>query len=209
MKRFLVLLVLIGLVIGGGAAYGFTQGLGRFESLSDLNSSTVLGESDAADGGSSTTTVSEPQLGRPVRLVVPSLNIDTEIEHVGLDDQKRMDVPQADENVAWYEYGAVPGELGSAVLAGHYDTQAATPAVFYDLSQLQPGAEIHVYDAEGRSLTFIVTDTQLYKDAHFPISHVFGQNDSRRLNLITCSGRFSDTERNYEDRLVVYSVLQE
>jgi sortase (surface protein transpeptidase) len=87
----------------------------------------------------------------PVRLIIPSLKIVTMSESVGMDQQGRMDVPKDVVNVAWYQLGVKPGEVGNAVFAGHYDKPDGSPAVFYDLNQLQSGDELIVEDEDGKA----------------------------------------------------------
>ena len=146
---------------------------------------------------------------KPTTLLIPTLNISAEVEYVGLDNERRMDIPKAWENVAWYERGPVPGETGSAVIAGHLDSPTG-PAVFYSLAKLKPGDSIIVQTKQGKELEFVVELVEQYKDAQFPISEVFSSSDGeKRLNLITCAGTFSQLSRRYSDRLVVFTVLKE
>src|SRR5687768_11412154 len=65
--------------------------------------------------------VATPALVRPQRLDIPKLGITAVVEHVGLDAKKNMDVPKDHHNVAWYQHGPVPGEVGNSVVAGHLD----------------------------------------------------------------------------------------
>lgn len=150
-----------------------------------------------------------PVVGLPSRLIIPKLEVNADIEHVGLDEEKRMDVPQDDMNVAWYKLGGKPGDMGSAVLAGHFDTQEGSPAVFYKLSELSKGDEIQIQDENGNTQTFEVTEVRTYKDENFPIPLVFTQEDAKRLNLITCAGSFDESQKNYSDRTVAFSILRE
>jgi len=145
---------------------------------------------------------------QPVALSIPRLNVSTQVEWVGQDAEGRMDVPKLDENVAWYERGPQPGEIGSAVIAGHYDAKDGGPAVFYNLNQLKVGDEIVVTGNNQEKLTFVVTRLATYKDANFPLEEVFAMTDGRRLNLITCGGQFDQVTQNYSDRLVAYSELR-
>ncbi len=66
----------------------------------------------------------------PVKIKVPKIDIEADIESVALDDHGRMDVPQNVLNVAWYNLGVKPGQKGNAVFAGHYDKPDGSPAVF-------------------------------------------------------------------------------
>lgn len=149
-----------------------------------------------------------PIITNPHLLVIPKLGITTSIEHVGLDNQRRMDVPKDFQNVAWYELGFEPGQDGSAVIAGHYDTPNGSPGVFYDLHTLEEGDEIIVKE-NGKSLTFKVTHTEIYPFDQIPLEEIFNSTDKKRLNLITCDGIFDTSTQNYSSRYVVYTVLSE
>ena len=144
---------------------------------------------------------------KPVEVTIPTLGISATIENVGLDNESRMDVPKDDYNVAWYELGVKPGEVGSAVFAGHFDTRAGTPAVFYELESIKIGDSIIVTDGNNKELTFVVRDIQIFSDAEFPIAEVFGNQGKKLLNLITCNGTYDRTAQNYSDRVVVFSEL--
>lgn len=164
--------------------------------------------------GVSQAQVTEPTLksqvfGEPSRLLINRLKAETTIEHVGADKDGRMDVPKDPKNVAWWEPGVTPGELGSAVLAGHYDNPDGSPSVFYELDELNNGDTIEIYDENENKLIFEVTDKEYFDDASFPINVVFERNDAKRLNLITCAGSYDRESKNYSQRLVVFTKLVE
>ncbi len=94
---------------------------------------------------------------------------------MGNDKNGRMDVPKGVMNSGWYERGFKPGAIGSAVIAAHYDTPTGAPGPFYNIGKLEPGDTIEVEDENGKTLTFIVEDTAMHKDAPFPIQEVFLQ----------------------------------
>lgn len=146
---------------------------------------------------------------KPKSLVIPSLEVSVDVEHVGKDSEGRMDIPQDPLNTAWYELGALPGEKGNAVIAGHYDTPTGDPSIFYDLASLQEGDEIVSVDEEGNEYVFKVTDIVTYDNDEFPLREVFGSHDKARLNLITCAGEFDRELKDYSERTVVYSELFE
>lgn len=143
----------------------------------------------------------------PVRLKIPSLGIDADIEHVGLDAENNMDVPKNDDNVAWYTLGARPGEKGSAVIAGHFDGRTGKPAVFYRVSELQPGDNIEVTSSDGIMYVYSVTAKQSFPYDDLPLQDIFGRTDITALNLITCKGTWDKAKRNYSHREVIYSRL--
>jgi LPXTG-site transpeptidase (sortase) family protein len=126
-----------------------------------------------------------------------------------MDEKGNMGVPEKDEDVAWYNLGYKPGDNGSAVLAGHFDTKTGAPAVFYNLSDLKKGDEITVEYAGGTEFTFTVEDETVYPFDNFPLQKVFNTSGSPRLNLITCDGVFDTSSHNYSQRRVVYAVLKD
>lgn len=145
----------------------------------------------------------------PVTLSIPKLGVETSVEPVGQDSEGRMDVPKDVRNVSWYQLGVKPGEMGSAVLAGHYDNPDGSPSVFYSIGSLKAGDEILVTNGSNQTHSFTVEEIRSFKDASFPSNLVFLQNDAKRLNLITCSGVWNKVEKNYSDRLVVFAKLKE
>ncbi|MBM7095182.1 class F sortase [Bacillus sp. H-16] len=144
----------------------------------------------------------------PLSLSIPAIEVEADIEPVGVLDNGQMGVPADAEGVAWFEPGTMPGNTGNAVLAGHVDSRTG-PAVFWDLNKLEPGDELHVTGEDGEPLTFEVQVTVSYGRNDAPIEEIFGPTDKKRLNLITCSGTFDRAEGTHDQRLVVYTELIE
>ncbi len=144
----------------------------------------------------------------PTKLSIPKLGVTADVESVGMDSQGRMDIPKDDFDVAWYHLGYKPGTMGSAVIDGHFDRASGAPAVFYNLNKLKSGDKILVSDNAGHTLTFVVTDQELYPFNDFPLQKVFNSTDQPRLNLITCDGVWNSSAHNYSQRLVIYATLQ-
>src|SRR5687767_14508030 len=75
--------------------------------------------------------------GLPRRLKIPKISVDATVEHVGVTSEGDMAVPKSPDNTAWYNPGSRPGEIGSAVINGHYGWVNSTPAIFDNLHNLQ------------------------------------------------------------------------
>lgn len=144
--------------------------------------------------------------GIPQRLIINKIGVDTNIESVAEDTQGRMAVPKEVNNVGWYQLGFRPGEMGNAVIDGHLDSPTA-PAVFYNLTSLTPGDEITVVDGQGEQRKFIVTGIKYYPFDLLPLQEIFGPADKPHLNLITCTGIWDSINKNYSQRVVVYSEI--
>jgi LPXTG-site transpeptidase (sortase) family protein len=143
----------------------------------------------------------------PVRLIIPSLSIDANVQYVGITAHGTMSVPNNFTDVGWYKYGPVPGSSGSAVMAGHVDNALALPGVFKHLQDIQPGADVYVEEKNGQQLHFVVDDVGTYDATGAPTGRIFEQVGPPGLNLITCEGTWIQSEHQYDHRLVVYTHL--
>jgi LPXTG-site transpeptidase (sortase) family protein len=144
-------------------------------------------------------------IGLPVRLEIPEIKVNAVIEDVGLTPQGAMAVPEGPVDVAWLDLGPLPGEAGSAVIAGHEGWKDGIAAVFDNLHALRVGDKIVVEDNNGATVTFIVRDIKTY-DQNGDTSGVFNTSDGQaHLNLITCEGTWNVVKKSYSDRLVVFA----
>jgi len=143
--------------------------------------------------------------GLPVRLQVPTIGVDSAIEDALITPDGRMDVPYGSVNVAWFSLGPKPGQVGSAVIGGHFGIRGGVPFVFYDLDKLIVGDKIYILDDKGDTLAFIVRRIQLF-DRNADATTVFTSNDGlAHLNLITCEGVWNQINGNYPQRRVVFT----
>lgn len=144
--------------------------------------------------------------GLPVRLEIPIIGIDSFIEDAYITPQGAMEVPAGTVDVAWFALGPHPGQVGSAVIGGHFGIENGVPFVFYNLSKLSAGDNIYVVDDEGNTITFVVNSTALYA-ANADATTVFTSSDGKaHLNLITCEGIWNEIAGEYPDRTVVFTT---
>ena len=140
----------------------------------------------------------------PVKINIKSIGINAPIESVGILNGA-MAVPTFAHNVGWYSLGTKPGDVGSAVLAGHVNWKNGEDAVFTNLEDVKIGDVINITDNYGKVVNFAVTDIQsfpIYKDT----TEIFSNSDGIvRLNLITCNGTWNDWLDTHNSRLVVFT----
>lgn len=142
--------------------------------------------------------------GLPVRLIIPAIDVNATIEYVGNNALGEMDTTKGSSNVAWYKYSALPGDLGSAVIAGHVVGLNGQSGVFIDLAKLQEGDTISVVDAKGLSASFTVRLSQIYNPNQTG-DNIFNSTGGAHLNLITCAGEWDPAAHHYLNRLVVFA----
>ncbi|HUC31684.1 MAG TPA: class F sortase [Candidatus Paceibacterota bacterium] len=148
---------------------------------------------------------SEAMVGIPVRLVIPTINIDAPIAPAGLTADGAMGVPVGPTSTTWFDLGPRPGQIGSAVIAGHEGWKDGIFAIFDNLHELQPGDKIYIVDDQGATTTFVVRALQLY-DQNASAAPVFSSSDGQaHLNLITCEGTWNAAQQSYSNRLVVFA----
>lgn len=145
--------------------------------------------------------------GIPVRVQIPKIGMNATVETVGLEADGTMSVPKSWWTVGWYSLGYKIGDSGSAVFSGHYDTSTGAPAVFYRVGSLSPGDIITVTNANGAVYKFRVYKKESYPWNQMPLQTIFATSGRVQLNLITCSGTWDKTTRNYSHRTVVYSEV--
>jgi len=164
----------------------------------------------------------------PLEIRIPSLGVSAPVMGVGLTTTNDMASPigmSADDPVwqtaFWYRGSSIPGDIGTATLAGHYTDEEGRPGVFGFLSGLKAGELILIRDTRsGLDVPFIVTESETYteQEAADPavLARVFGSaaiagsgaqpvsDHLSRLTLITCSGSW--VSGTFSQRYVVYAT---
>lgn len=144
-------------------------------------------------------------VGLPMRLIIPAININATVEDVGVSSKGMMDTPKKTSNVAWFDLGPRPGQSGSAVIAGHLVGIYGEPAIFTNLYKLKKGDKVLTEDNKGMVTTFIVQGNRVYDPGY--ADDIFGQGDGVHLNLVTCDGVWNETKKSYSKRLVVFTDI--
>lgn len=142
----------------------------------------------------------------PERIRIPAIGVDADVDDLGLNDDGSIEVPEAFEDTGWWTYSPRPGRVGASAILGHVDS-ATGPAVFFRLSELQPGDEIHVDGADGRTVTFAVQAIEQHPKASFPSRRVLGATPEPTLRLITCGGAFDSNAGSHLDNVIVFADL--
>lgn len=145
---------------------------------------------------------------RPTRLSIPEIGVDAPFTDLTIGEGGRLDPPPANDVnlVGWYAKGAAPGEPGTAIIAGHVDTTTSA-AVFAHLRDLEPGDRFSVARADGKSADFVVDSAETFAKDDFPSHRVYGDTPRAEARLITCTGDYDHTAKDYTENLVVFAHL--
>ena len=138
-------------------------------------------------------------------LSIPVIGVHTRLIRLGLTAQGTLQVPSSTSVAGWYTGGPRPGQVGSAIIAGHIDSYLG-PSVFFRLRLLRPGDRVYVRRAGGTLAVFRVYAERSYPKDRFPTQKVYGPAPDPELRLITCGGTFDPAIGSYLNNVVVYAV---
>lgn len=146
-----------------------------------------------------------PTVPIPVQLRIPTIDVDTPLERLGQAPDGTIQVPVHWQQAGWYQDGPRPGEPGAAVILGHVDSPTG-PAVFADLSSLHAGDPIRLRRADGSTVSYRVTHTELRRRNRFPLTQVYTPTLRPELRLITCGGPYLRSRGGYQSNVIVFAV---
>lgn len=149
--------------------------------------------------------------GAVTRMRIPSLDVDAAIEPIGQLEDGHLDVPHDPHDVGWYEIYDKPGFGGNAVFSAHVDWWPDILGPFHKLAQMQIGDTVEVVMEDGTVYTYQVIFYRRYPVDEIPMGDLIWPEkkpaDVEYITLITCGGRFVETNPNgsgdYLDRDVV------
>ena len=133
---------------------------------------------------------------KPVRIVIPDIDMDRPLLQVGIDAETVPIVPKHD--AGWYDGSARPGQGGNIVLWGHalrFKDSPDIPAPFGQLEKLNPGAQIVLYTAEGTAYRYTVAQ-QIWATPD-QVEYIRPKG-GERLTLISCIGDKIMTKRGID-----------
>ncbi|MEP6695406.1 MAG: class F sortase [Pseudonocardiales bacterium] len=146
----------------------------------------------------------------PRVLAIPAIGVRSTLVRLGLAADGAMEVPVMGphyDQAGWYRYSPPPGSLGPAVIAGHVDSAAQGPSVFFRLGRLKAKDTVLVTRDDGSVAVFAVDSVKRYPKSTFPAKLVYGNTNNAALRLITCGGTFDRQARSYLDNIVVFASL--
>jgi len=174
MRRLVVVVLVAGAVLAGAPA---TAGAGRVTTPHPPERQAMLG-----------------------RLAVPAIGVDAGIVPVGVTRAGHLAIGRSVRDVYRWRSGVLPGQQGSAVLAGH--TWSQGHGVFDDLGRLRPGNLVVV----GRNRFEVTRVRRVTGMSRSAVAALFSDRGKPRLVLITCGDR-NDLTGVYRTRIIVNARL--
>ena len=137
----------------------------------------------------------------PVRMRIPALALDYEIQGTGADASGTMQIVPALKVISWFMLSSIPGNKGNAILGGHNSWHGERSRI-YTLDSLEIGDELEIVYADGTSLKFRMESVFVYPLATAPAHLIMDVRGEARLTLITCKGPFNTTTGTSDNRIV-------
>ena len=144
----------------------------------------------------------------PKKIIIQKIGVDAYVQKVGIDQDKKIAVPNNVHLAAWFTESVRPGENGLAIIDGHVSGRK-TEGVFKNLKSLQKGDTFILERGNGTKLTFKVFETRTVPEGE-AAAILFSQNPKvlSQLNLITCGGEFNKKSQQYSDRIIISAQLK-
>lgn len=136
----------------------------------------------------------------PGGLSIPAIRVDAGIIAVGVTRSGALAIGDSVRDVYRWRDGVLPGQRGSAVLAGH--TWSRGPGVFDDLGDLKIGHRVVV----GRHRFVVTRVRRVTALSRAQVSRLFSDRGRARLVLITCGDR-NNLTGVYRTRIIVNATL--
>lgn len=160
----------------------------------------VLVAAPAGAGPAGSTVVSTEREAALGRLAIPAIGVNAGIIPVGVTRAGHLAIGRSVRDVYRWRHGVLPGQRGSAVLAGH--TWSKGPGVFDRLGSLRPG-NVVVVGTNRFEVTRVRKVTGMSRKA---VAGLFSDRGKARLVLITCGDR-NDLTGVYRTRIIVNARL--
>ena len=139
----------------------------------------------------------------PKKIIIEKINVNAYVQSVGVDQNKKVAVPNNVHLAAWFKDSARPGNNGLSVIDGHVSGKT-TDGVFKNLKNLQKGDTFKIEKGDGTVIEYVVFNTVTVPESQAS-AILFSQDPtvSAQINLITCGGQFNKQARQYTDRVIV------
>jgi len=145
----------------------------------------------------------------PRQLTISKLGVDANILPMGTTEGV-LNAPASAWDVGWYNQSGLPGlDVSALLIDGHVNDALNSPGIFYKLSSLISGDRIEVERGDGQKFTYSVVNVEQksLRDVDMTAMLKSAIPGKQGLNLITCGGTYSYETKTYDDRVLVFAVM--
>ena len=144
----------------------------------------------------------------PKYIIIPAIHVNARVTQISTNPKNQIEAPGNIYDVGWYKKSSLPGQLGAMFIDGHVSSWTAN-GVFYNLKQLAPGDKIQIVRGDNKTFTYVVKQLKTYSASNVDMTQALAPftPGGAGLNLMTCTGKVITGTSEFNERLVVYSVL--
>lgn len=190
--------------------------LSQLESPTDKNSSTKNGDQvfpdgvDASKPSASSLTNYKVSPDLPRAIYVNKISVAARVMPMGLNDDNSLQSPKNAFDAGWYTDSAKPGQTGAMLIDGHSSQTGTHYGLFGYINKLTVGDQITIERGDGERFNYSVAYTEIkpIDDVDMDKLLVPYNNVSQGINLIACTGEWSNDKNSLDHRVLVYATLQ-
>ena len=188
--------------------YREKEGSARATSVSSITTDDEVDETEVTDQDKAEYTVAAD---RPRYLSIEKLGItNARVLSVGTTSAGQLGTPIGIFDVGWYTESSKPGTGGAMLMDGH-NGGPTKAGVFKNLPSLEIGDLIKLERGDGAIFYYRVAENLTFSisDANANMSMMFypAEPGKEGLNLITCTGQWSQAQRTYLSRNFIRAVI--
>ncbi len=147
---------------------------------------------------SAQTTAKQPEK-IPYKIVIPALNVNSDILPTGLHANGKLAIPENKKAVGWYKASAAPDSNSSVLLTAHKDSSSPLNS----LITIKNGDVIEILNSEGRSYWYLVTSLEFYATGEVPMQQIVTANKGEKLVIVIPNGSWIEETADFSERFVV------
>lgn len=139
---------------------------------------------------------------------IPKIQTEARVLALAIAPTGALKAPANIFDAGWYKDSARPGEPGAMVVDGHV-SGPSKPGIFKNLGKMAKGDKIQIERGDGETFTYTVQATKVFDADKLDMSSVMVPIVPGKpgLNIITCAGKYDKATNKYEQRTVVYAVI--
>lgn len=142
----------------------------------------------------------------PRALYIDKLHIAARVLPMGVNNDGSIKAPRNIYDAGWYNGSVKPGEIGAMFIDGHA-SGALREGLFANFDKLVEGDTISIEKGDNTKLTYKIvhTEVQLTKGLNMRQMLLPYGKALRGLNLMTCTGKWIESEQTYDQRLLIFA----
>ena len=138
----------------------------------------------------------------PIRMYIPALNVDAEIQDTGTDYARNtMYIVDSGSIMSWWRESAIPGNEGNAIFGSHNRWNGVNGQL-HDLDTLNIGDEMEILYEDDTSMVFKLESVFVYLLATAPADVIMDITGDARVTLITCKAPFNPNTGTSDNRII-------